>query len=157
GILKETLSFDDPFGDMVSQTEAMEKKDNQMLKNMARLEIPENFPMTLTGLSDGTLEFCKLEKLATLGEFAVFAQSMAQNVIVGGAFRKLLNALSHVDEQTLAECVPFRPGSKGLHLIEAFAQATTRPVPNEHAIAAADWFKTELEELKADLANGGSL
>src|SRR5882724_10358693 len=101
GILKDTLSFDDPFGDMVTQTEAMEKKDNQLLKNMARLEIPEAFPITLTGLSEGTLEFCKLEKLLSLGEFAIFAQSMAQNVIVGGDFRKLLNALSHIDERTL--------------------------------------------------------
>ena len=157
GILKDTLSFDDPFGDMVTQTEAMEKKDNQLLKNMARLEIPENFPVALTGLSDGTLEFCKLEKLATLGEFAIFAQSMSQNVIVGGDFRKLLNALSHVDEHTLAECVPFRPGSKGLHLIEAFAQATAKPLPAEHAMAAAEWFKVELDELKASLAGGSTL
>ena len=157
GILKDTLSFDDPFGDMVTQTEAMEKKDNQLLKNMARLEIPENFPVVLTGLSEGTLEFCKLEKLATLGEFAIFAQSMSQNVIVGGDFRKLLKALSHVDERTLAECVPFRPASKGLHLIEAFGQATVKPLPAEHAMGAAEWFKTELEELKADLANGGTL
>jgi hypothetical protein len=157
GIMKDTLSFDDPFGDMVTQTEAMEKKDNQLLKNMSRLEIPENFPVALTGLSDGTLEFCKLEKLATLGEFAIFAQSMSQNVIVGGDFRKLLNALSHVDEHTLAECVPFRPGSKGLHLIEAFAQATAKPLPAEHAMAAAEWFKVELDELKATLAIGGTL
>ncbi|MSU70623.1 MAG: hypothetical protein EXS39_07605 [Opitutaceae bacterium] len=129
GILKDTLAFDNPFGDMVVQTEAAEKKDNQLLKNMARLEIPQEFPITLTGLSSGTLEFCKLEKLSTLGEFAVFAQNMSQNVIVGGDFRKLLNALSHIDERSLAEFLPFRSGSRGLHLIEALAQAATKPVP----------------------------
>ena len=48
---------------------------------------------------------------------------MAQNVIVGGDFRKLLNALSHVDEQAIAEVLPFRRGATGLHLIEALALA----------------------------------
>jgi hypothetical protein len=157
GILKETLAFDNPWGDMVVQTEAAEKKDNQLLKNMSRLEIPVAFPITLTGLSASTMEFCKLEKLTTLGEFAIFSQSMSQNVIVGGDFRKLLNSLSHVDERTLAECVPFRPGAKGLHLIEALAQATAKPVPAEHAAAAAEWFKDELDALKKDLASGGTL
>ena len=41
-----------------------------------------------------------------------------KNVIVGGDFRKLLNALSHVDEGALAEVLPFRRGQKGLHLVE---------------------------------------
>ena len=42
----------------------------------------------MTALEPGTLEFCKLERLTTLGEFAVFAQNMSQNVIVGGDFRR---------------------------------------------------------------------
>jgi hypothetical protein len=157
GILKETLAFDNPFGDMVAQTEAAEKKDNQLLKNMARLEIPEAFPIGLTALGADTREFCKLEKLTTLGEFAIFAQDMSQNVIVGGDFRRLLNSLSHIDEQTLAECVPFRPGSKGLHLFEAVAQAAASPAPAERTAAAVDWFKADLEAIKKDLAGGGTL
>ena len=157
GMLKDTLAFDNPFGDMVAQAEAAEKKDNQLLKNMARLEISESFPIGLTALGTDTREFCKLEKLTTLGEFAVFAQDMSQNVIVGGDFRRLLNSLSHIDERTLAECVPFRPGAKGLHLFEALAQASAAPVPAERATAAAEWFKAELDALKLDLASGGSL
>lgn len=157
GMLKDTLAFDDPFGDMVAQTEVAEKKDNQMLKNMARLEIPEAFPIGLTALGADTREFCKLEKLTTLGEFAVFAQNMSQNVIVGGDFRRLLNSLSHIDERTLAEFLPFRVGAKGLHLFEALAQAGSAPVPVERAAAAAEWFKPQLDALKADLAAGGSL
>src|ERR1051326_2316348 len=81
-ILKETLGFDSPFGEMVEQTEAASARDNPLLKNLAKLGIPENFPMALTALDAGTLEFCKLEKLSTLSEFAVFAQGMSQNVIV---------------------------------------------------------------------------
>jgi hypothetical protein len=157
GILKDTMAFDNPFGDMVAQAEVAEKKDNQLLKNMARLGIPEAFPIALTALGADTREFCKLEKLATLGEFAVFAQDMSQNVIVGGDFRKLLNALSHVDEQALAECLPFRPGTKGLHLLEALAQAAASPAPAPRAAAAAEWFKPELEALKQDLLAGGTL
>lgn len=157
GMLKDTLAFDDPFGDMVAQTEVAEKKDNQMLKNMARLEIPEAFPIGLTALGADTREFCKLEKLTTLGEFAVFAQNMSQNVIVGGDFRRLLNSLSHIDERTLAEFLPFRVGAKGLHLFEALAQAGSAPVPAERAAVAAEWFKPQLDALKADLAAGGSL
>ena len=87
---------------MVAQSEASALKDNQLLKNLAKLEIPENFPIGLTALSSDTIEFCKLEHLQTLGEFCIFAQGMSQNVIVGGDFRKLLNALSHIDEASLA-------------------------------------------------------
>jgi hypothetical protein len=157
GILKDTLSFDDPFGDMVSQTEETEKKDNQMLRNMARLEIPESFPIAMTALGKDTREFCKLEKLGTLGEFAVFAQGMAQNVIVGGDFRKLLNALSHVDEQALSEVLPFRRGAKGLHLIEALGLAAAAPLPADRVNAALEHFPAEFAALKADVAAGGNL
>ncbi|MBI5768843.1 MAG: hypothetical protein HZA93_13680 [Verrucomicrobia bacterium] len=157
GILKDTLAFDSPFGEMVEQTKAAEERDNPLLKNLAKLGIPQDFPMGLTALEAGTLEFCKLEKLATLGEFAVFAQTMAQSVIVGGDFKKLLNALSHVDEAALAEALPFRRGAKGLHLVEALAQATRSPDPIKHAQQATGWFKDELAAIERDLAAGGAL
>src|SRR5688572_26651653 len=48
GILKETLAFDTPFGDMMEQTQAASERDNTLLKNLARLGIPENFPIELT-------------------------------------------------------------------------------------------------------------
>jgi len=157
GILKETLSFDEPFGDMVTQNEESERRDNQMLRNMARLEIPESFPIALSALSKETLDFCRLEKLGTLGEFAVFAQGMAQNVIVGGDFRKLLNALSHVDEQALSEVLPFRRGAKGLHLVEALGLAAGSAAPADGAAAAIEHFPAEFSALKADVATGGNL
>jgi hypothetical protein len=156
-ILKETLAFDSPFGEMVVQTEAASARDNQLLKNLAKLGIPENFPIALTALEPDTLDFCKLEKLATLGEFAVFAQGMSQNVIVGGEFRKLLNALSHVDEAALAEVLPFRRGAKGLHLIEALAQAARARDAAARADLATTWFKDELVVIEQDIASGGAL
>jgi hypothetical protein len=121
-ILRETLGFDDPFGDMVAQDAGAADRDNPLLKNLTKLGIPVGFPIEHTMVSAGTKEFCALEKIATLGEFAKFAQSMPPNVIVGGDFRSLLNALAHVDEPALAAILPFRPGSKGLHLPEALGQ-----------------------------------
>lgn len=157
GILKETLAFDNPFGDMVEQTQAAAERENTLLKNLAKLGIPENFPIELTSLEPGTLEFCKLESLSTIGEFAVFAQSMSQNVIVGGDFRKLLNALSHVDEGALAEALPFRRGHKGLHLVEAVAHAARSDNGPARTELATTWFSDQLALMEKDLAAGGSI
>jgi len=156
-ILSETLAFDNPFGAMMEQTQAISERDNALLKNLAKLQIPENFPIELTSLEAGTLEFCQLENLSTIGEFAVFAQGMSQNVIVGGDFRKLLNALSHVDENALAEALPFRPGQKGLHLVEAVAHAARSDNGAARTELAITWFGAELAALEKDLAAGASL
>jgi hypothetical protein len=153
-IMKETLAFDSPFGDMVDQTEAASVRDNPLLKNMARINVDENFPISLTALSADTVEFCKLENLKTLGEFAVFAQGMSQNVIIGGDFRKLLNALSNLDEVTLTEILPFRKGTKGLHLVEALGQATRLSNPIPKAKEASVWFEDDFTELKKDFLDG---
>jgi hypothetical protein len=156
-ILKETLAFDNPFGDMVEQTEAASVRDNPLLKNLTRIGVPENFPISLTALGTDTVEFCKLENLKTLGEFAVFAQGMSQSVIIGGDFRKLLNALSNLDEATLADILPFRKGSKGLHLVEALAQATRAPNPLAHAHEAAAWFADDFTQIKKDFTEGAGM
>lgn len=173
-ILKETLAFDDPFGEMVTQAEAAAERDNPLLRNLARLGIPGAFPVELAALSAGTLEFCRLEKLTTLEELAVFAQGMAQSVIVGGDFRTLLNALSHVDEAAIAQFLPFRPGAKGLHLIESVAQAlraapadqraalTRRGADAPAALQAAltarvRYFADDVKALRAQLAGGAEL
>lgn len=156
-ILRDTLAFDNPFGEMVEQTQAASARDNPLLKNLAKLEIPENFPMALTALEPGTLEFCRLEKLQTLGEFAVFSQTMAQNVIVGGDFKKLLNALSHIDEGALSEVLPFRRGSRGLHLVETLGQAVRAPDAGARAELASLWFRDELAAIELDIAAGGKL
>ncbi len=153
-LLKETLAFDNPFGEMVAQSEASALKDNQLLKNLAKLDIPESFPIGLTALTPDTIEFCKLENLKTLGEFCIFAQGMSQNVIVGGDFRKLLNALSHIDEASLTESLPFRVGARGLHLPEALVQASRSTVPQKRATQSVEWFSAEFEQLKKDIKAG---
>jgi hypothetical protein len=156
-ILKETLAFDDPFGDMVDQASKAEARDNPFLKNLAKLGIPESYPIALCGFTPDTQEFCRLEKLNTLGEFAVFAENMSQSVIVGGDFRRFLNALANVDEAVIAEILPFRRGTKGVHLPEAIAQATAAPDPAERVAAIAEYFDKELKELKAEVRMNGNL
>lgn len=156
-IMKETLAFDSPFGDMIEQSAAANERDNPLLKNMNRIGIPVKFPISLTSLSADTLEFCKLEDLKTLGEFAVFAQEMSQNVIIGGDFRRLLNALSNLDENTLSEILPYRKGTKGLHLVESLAQATRTPDPMAKANEAAEWFTDDFSLLKKDFSEEAAI
>ncbi len=130
GILKETLAFDDPFGDMVAQVEESASKENTVLKTLGRLGIPEDYPLALVNLSEGTRAVCASEGVATIGEFANLAQQMSTRVVIGGDFRALLNALSHGDEEGIGQFLPFRKGSSGLHLQEALglaAAAVGRP------------------------------
>ncbi len=120
-ILEGTLAFDDPFGEMVQAEEANASGDNEVLKNLGRLQIAPEFPLALINLSPESKSLCANQKLNTLEEFAAFSQNMAQHIVLAGDFRRLLNALIHVDEKTIAGYLPFRPGNKGLHLPEAIA------------------------------------
>jgi hypothetical protein len=119
GILKETLAFDDPFGDMVAEVEKTAAKDNPILKTLARLNIPDAYPMALANFSEGTRVVCASEGVKTIGEFANLGQQMATRVVLGGDFRNALNALTHGDEEGIGQFLPFRKGSTGLHLPEA--------------------------------------
>lgn len=150
-VLKETLAFDEPFQEMVPVEES--EKENPLLKNMAKLGIPENFPMTLVALTEETRTYCTTENISTLKEFAIFAQHLAQAMVVAGDFRALLNALSHIDEATLALYLPYRPGVKGLHLIEGLA-LTVRGHSEELRAALAKHFGARLNP--ADLARAAN-
>ncbi len=125
-ILKETLAFDDPFGDMVAQVEETAARENPILKTLARLEIPEAYPLALVNLSEGTRAVCVSEGVKTLGEFANLAQQMSTRVVIGGDFRALLNALTHGDEDGIGQFLPYRRGTSGLHLPEAIGLVVAR-------------------------------
>lgn len=138
GILKETLAFDDPFGDMVAQVEETAAKENPILKTLARLGIPEAFPLKLMNLSEATHLVCAGEGCKTIGEFASLAQQMSTRVVIGGDFRTLLNALTHGDEEGIGQFLPFRRGATGLHLAEALGLAAAKLArPDQLALAAA--------------------
>ena len=130
-ILKETLAFDDPFGDMVAQVvEETSSKENPILKTLSRLGIPHEFPLELAQFSSGTRAVCASEGINTIGEFANLGQQMATRVVLGGDFRNALNALTHGDEEGIGHFLPYRKGTSGLHLAEAIgliAATLSRP------------------------------
>ncbi len=138
GILKETLAFDDPFGDMVAEVEKTAAKDNPILKTLSRLNIPAAYPMALANFSEGTRVVCASEGVKTIGEFANLGQQMATRVVLGGDFRNALNALTHGDEEGIGQFLPFRKGSTGLHLPEAIGLISAGlPRPEQLGLAKA--------------------
>ena len=171
-ILTETAAFDEPFGDMMdlnADAPGDVDRDSPLVKNMAKLDLPADFPLALSGLSESTVELCRVEKVDTLGQFVAFASRLAQSVIVGGDFRTLLNALAQKDEETLARFLPFRPGAKGLHLLEGLVLEARLLDASSRAAVAADplaapaairsrvsrlvaWFPAELDALRSSSA-----
>ncbi len=163
GILKETLAFDDPFGDMVAQVEETSSKENPILKTLSRLSIPEAYPLVLANFSEGTRIVCASEGIKTIGEFANLGQQMSTKVVLGGDFRNALNALTHGDEEGIGQFLPYRKGSTGLHLAEAIglipaglprpdqlglAKAYGAKLPASEAAAARSLSKDQVEKLE---------
>ncbi|HVZ64856.1 MAG TPA: hypothetical protein VG936_09815 [Lacunisphaera sp.] len=151
GILKETLAFDDPFGDMVAQVEENAAKENPILKTLARLGIPDNFPLLLANFSEGTRTVCSSEGVKTIGEFANLGQQMSTKVVLGGDFRGALNALTHGDEQGIGQFLPFRKGHTGLHLAEAIGLVAAG-LPRADQLALAKFHGAKLSAADATAA-----
>ncbi len=143
GILKETLAFDDPFGDMVAQVEETSAKENPILKTLARLNIPDNYPLLLANFSEGTRMVCNSEGVKTIGEFANLGQQMSTRVVLGGDFRTALNALTHGDEEGIAQFLPYRKGHTGLHLAEAIGLVAAG-LPRAEQLALARYYGAKL-------------
>jgi len=118
-ILRETLAFDDPFGDMVDTVESESEVDDTFERILAKLNIPANYPAAFVHFSDDTISLMESEDLQTLIEVIHFGQRLAQNVVVGGDLKTFLNGLAHKDEVGIARHVPYRRGEKSLHLAEA--------------------------------------
>ncbi|WP_438482852.1 hypothetical protein [Oleiharenicola lentus] len=142
-ILKETLAFDDPFGDMVAQVEDTASRENPILKTLARLNIPEGFPLILANFSEGTRMVCTSEGIKTIGEFADLGQKMSTRVVLGGDFRNALNALTHGDEDGIAQFLPYRKGFTGLHLAESIG-LVVGALPRSEQLALARFYGAKL-------------
>jgi len=153
-ILNSTLDFDDPFGDMVISSGESEVEDNEILKTMEKLGIPPDFPLSIAHFSKDTVDLCKREELTSLEELASFAQRMAQQIVIGGDFRDFINSLANVDETGISNFIPYRPGSKGLHLIEATA-LLIRALPESFRYALCQRYGATLDndqKVEANLA-----
>lgn len=142
-ILKETSAFDDPFGDMVAQVEESASKENPILKTLARLGIPESFPLQFANLSEGTRAVCLSEGIKTIGEFANLGQQMSTRVVLGGDFRNALNAMTHGDEEGIGHFLPYRKGTTGLHLAEAVGLIAAT-IPRADQLALGQYFGAKL-------------
>ncbi len=132
-LLNDTNAFDQPFGDMMDDlagaTDGASDQASPLFKNLAKLGLPEDFPLALSALSAGTLALCQNENVTTLGGFVTFSSRLSQSVIIGGDFRELLNALAQKDETSLARLLPLRAGYPGLYLPETIALAV-RALPD---------------------------
>lgn len=151
-ILNNTLAFDDPFGDMVISSGEAEAQDNEILKTMEKLQIPPEFPLSLAHLSSDTTDLCKREELTTLEELASFAQRMAQQIVIGGDLRDFINSLANVDETGISGFIPFRPGSKGLHVIEA-TSLLIKDLPDPFRYAICERYGAHLDHDQKVKAN----
>ncbi len=150
-ILRGTLTFDASFGEMAEVASGAEAAVDPIRRNLDRLGIPADFPLALCNLPPGTLHFCEREGLHTLGAFLDFSRGASRAVIIGGEFRDLLNAVTHVDEETLARHLPFRPRNHGLHLVEAMGHLV-RPLGVEERIALARDSASPSPELRSKAA-----
>ncbi|MDP0501576.1 MAG: hypothetical protein Q7P63_15900 [Verrucomicrobiota bacterium JB022] len=130
-IFEETMAFDDPFGEMAEQVDSSSRHDDKPLKVLKDLEIPREYPVDLCNISAETRKFCQDEDIKTIGDFLLFAQNMAQNVVVGGDFRTMLNGFTSQDEKEIAKYLPNRPGFPGLHLPEAFGHIARSLSPEQ--------------------------
>lgn len=133
-ILRNTLSFDESFGDMVEIAGRVET--DPVARNLQRLRIPEDFPISLCAFTPATTEFCQREEIHTLAQFLDFSRRASRHLLIGGEFRDLLKAIAHIDEATLARLLPFRPKSTGLHFVESLA-LIIRPLPLEERMRLA--------------------
>jgi len=143
-ILHETLAFDTGFDDMEIGGGSRDQTVERVLND---LQIPADYPIELTNLDEEAKDLCHAEGIESIGQFAEFAQNMAQNVVIGGDFRTLVNALTQSDEEEIANYLPFRPQSKGLHMVEAFGMFIRSLDENQkHALAKKAGMKFSEEE-----------
>jgi hypothetical protein len=150
-ILRGTLSFDESFGAMVEIAGKAEARTDPVQRNLERLGIPPDFPVELCCFTPGTVQFCAREDLVKLIDFLMFSRGASRQVIVGGEFRDLLNAIVHIDEFTIARLLPFRMKTSGLYLVESVG-LLVRPLGIEERVMLARNPAGAPEELKHQVA-----
>ncbi len=162
-VLKETAAFDDPFQDMVQTRPAATKSNEGSVQLLRRVSVSAAFPVEFTALSEETRALCEAEGAKTIGDAVALLQGMAQNLIVAGEVRQLLNSLAHADLKSLSAFLPVRPGTRGLQLPEAICllikilpenarAALISAAEGQASIAAESTFETLLAQLPRLLA-----
>lgn len=115
-VLREILAFDDPFSSMM---DTVEKRSNENLvykRVLKKLEIPENYPVTLMFLSKKTKTLLHNNGAKTLIEAIRLGERSPENE---SDLSSLISGLALTNETTIKTHLPFRLGQRGLHLPEA--------------------------------------
>ncbi len=118
-ILRETLAFDDPFGDMADFVESECLVDDSIERSVAKLTIAPLFPLALGNFELATLLALEKRGLKTLRDLIQHGQSETAFNELDAGTRSFLTALSNKDEVMIARFLPYRAGGQGLHLAEA--------------------------------------
>jgi hypothetical protein len=160
----------------LSQAAATSERDNPLLKNMTRLEIPEGYPDRIYGTCrTSTLDFCRSRKDHNPRPVcSVCARALAGGDRGWGFPRAAKCTLAR--RRTSAGKVPsFPPRTRrGLHLIEALAQqarnipedqrtllltkpAFVNPSIRETASRLATYFSSERMAIRTQVASGAAL
>jgi len=154
-ILRETLAFDDPFGDMVATVESGTEEDFTFERILEKLAIPTDYPAEFLHFSKDTEGLLRNEEVETLIGCIHFGQKLAESVVVGGDLRTFLNSLAHKDEKNLAQHMPYRRGNRGLHLPEAIGLICENlaPATKLHLLKAGGVTLDETERRKLEHAS----
>jgi hypothetical protein len=118
-ILRETLAFDDPFGDMAEAVESDCVDDKTFQSILTQLEVRSDYPMEYVNFSEETKTMLREKGATNLLECIRIGQKLGIDATVGRDLNNFLNALAHKDETGIAKVIPYRANVRGLHLAEA--------------------------------------
>lgn len=134
-ILRETLAFDDPFGEMADKVEAEGENDVTFERILERIGVDKDYPANFVHFSEETIELLGRESSATtLIGIINFGQILEQSSTEGSDLRAFINSLAHKDDIGIRKHIPYRRGDSGLHLAEAIgliAEDLDEPLKNE--------------------------
>lgn len=118
-ILRETLAFDDPFGDMADKVEHDGETDATYERVLERFSIPTDFPAKFIAFDAEGRSMIRDEGFETLLDVVEYGKTLPYDVQGADDLKALMNSLAHRDELGIAKYIPYRRGSPGLHLAEA--------------------------------------
>jgi len=152
-ILRETLAFDDPFGDMADKVEHDGETDVTYERVLERFSIPFDFPASFIAFDAEGRSMIREEGFETLIDVVEYGKKLPYDVQGADDLKALINSLAHRDEMGIAKYIPYRRGSPGVHLAEAIGQiASTMDTTLQIELRSqiGDELKPEEEQLLED-------
>lgn len=154
-ILRETLAFDDPFGDMADKVEMESEVDHTFGIILKRLNVAVDYPARFVHFAPETQALLQNEELTTVLDVVQYGQKLTSDVTAGDDLRAFMNSLAHKDEAGIRQHIPWRRGDRGLYLPEAIglaAQGLNQPLQLELLYQSG----VELSEVESEIRQNGS-